>query len=66
MRDTGLLGRLPVGAGLVTFSEVNEARRGIEMINADDEHHRRAARRLAGDRFASDRVLPHLLNRTLR
>ena len=39
--------------------------RGVEAVNADYEEHRRAARALAEDLFASDRVLPELLEKAM-
>jgi hypothetical protein len=61
VEDTGQHDWLPVGEGLLTFRDVPEALRGIEAVNADYERHRRAARRLAEEYFATDRVLPPLL-----
>ncbi len=61
VEDTGLGEWLPVGAGIVTFHDVSSAIGGIESINADYESHRRAARLLAEDYFATERVLPRFL-----
>jgi hypothetical protein len=61
VQDTGLADWLPTGEGVVTIRDLAEAVRGIERINADYERHRRAARRLAEDFFAAERVLPPLL-----
>lgn len=61
LQDTGLRDWLPTGEGIMTFSDVDGARRGIEAICADYPRHRRAARRLAQEYFATDRVLPPLL-----
>ena len=61
VENTGLDDWLPVGEGVVTFRDVPEAVRGIEAINADYDRHRRAARRVAEEFFATDRVLPPLL-----
>ena len=60
--DTGLRDWLPVGDGLVTFSDVGSAAAGVNKINADYERHRRAARKLAENYFAAERVLPSLLD----
>ncbi|HTI97987.1 MAG TPA: hypothetical protein VL527_03710 [Dongiaceae bacterium] len=61
IEDPGLLDWLPIGAGLVTFTDMNTAARGVEQINADYLRHRHAARTLAESVFATDRVLPKLL-----
>jgi hypothetical protein len=61
VEDTGLADWLPVGEGVVTFRNLPGAVRGVEAINADYERHRRAARRLAEEYFAADRVLPPLV-----
>ena len=61
LQDTGLRDWLPVGEGILTFSDVEQAQRGIEKIIGDFPRHRQAARRLAEEYFATDRVLPRLL-----
>jgi hypothetical protein len=61
VQETGLGDWLPIGEGLLTFRDVTEALRGIEAINADYEQHRRAARLLAEEYFATERVLPSLI-----
>ena len=62
IEDTGLHDWLRVGQGVVTFSDRAGALAGIELINSEYARHRRAARRLAEEVFATDRVLPALLN----
>lgn len=62
VQDTGLTSWLPVGQGLLTFTDVREALAGIEDINADYSLHRRAARRLAEEYFAAPAVLSELLH----
>lgn len=61
MADTGLADWLPVGEGLLTFNDPEGALRCVETVNADYARHRRAARRLAEEHFAADKVLPALL-----
>jgi hypothetical protein len=61
IEDTGLADWLPVGEGLLTFTDPESALRCIDGINADYERHHRAARRLAETHFATDKVLPRLL-----
>ena len=65
LQDTGLQGRLAEGRGIVTFSDLEGAVRGVESLNADYEEHRRAARALAEDLFASDRVLPEVIEKAM-
>jgi hypothetical protein len=61
IEDTGLHDWLKVGEGVVTFRNPEEALVGLDRINADYAQHRHAARRLAEEIFATDRVLPALL-----
>jgi hypothetical protein len=66
IEDTGLAGYLPVGEGLLTFTDPESALAGVEQINADYQRHRHAARTLAETHFATELVLPRLLEETLR
>jgi hypothetical protein len=61
IEDTGLADWLPVGEGLLTFRDPDGALRAVEAVNANYQRHRRAARRLAEEHFATDTVLPALL-----
>lgn len=61
VQDTGLSDWLPIGEGILTFSDQKEAANGIAAINADYERHSYAARRLAEEYFDSDKVLSSLL-----
>jgi hypothetical protein len=61
VQDTGLGDWLPLGEGLLVFTELKDALHGIDVINADYEAHRRAARALAESYFAADRVLTRFL-----
>jgi hypothetical protein len=65
LEDTGLEDWLPVGEGVVIFRDLEEARHGVNSINADYERHARTARRLAEEIFAADRVLPPLIEAAL-
>ena len=65
IEDTGLSDWLPVGEGLVTFADLNEAAAAVSRINDDYERHRRAARRIAENIFPAGRVLPALLDMAL-
>jgi hypothetical protein len=59
VQDTGT--RHPVGEGLLTFRTVEEAAAAADRVAADPEGHAQAARALAEERFAADRVLPAFL-----
>ena len=61
IQDTGQGDWLPTGKGVVTFRDVDEALEGIAAINADYEGHRQAARAIAQEYFATEVVLPPLL-----
>ncbi len=58
---TGFSKFYPVGRGLFEYSSLEEALAGIDAIAADYLDHSRAARQLAEEYFASDRVLGSLL-----
>lgn len=58
---TGFEDHLPVGEGLLPFSDVASALEGISAINRDYERHCRAARRIAEDHLDYREVLPPLL-----
>jgi len=63
VQETGITGHLPTGRGLLTFSTLDEAARGIEQINADYAGHCAAARNLAETRFAAPEVMQSILKR---
>ncbi|HXA42101.1 MAG TPA: ATP-binding cassette domain-containing protein [Candidatus Solibacter sp.] len=60
-QDTGFGNILPTGAGLFSFSYIEEAAAAIERIDGDYQNQRRAARRIAEEWFSSDVVLGRLL-----
>jgi hypothetical protein len=60
-QDTGLEGIVPFGEGLLTFSTPEEAVAGVDEISGDFERHGRAAREIAEEHLAAERVLPRLL-----
>lgn len=61
VQDTGLSESLPVGEGLVTFTDLASAVEGARRIRADYDSHARAARQIAETYFASDVVLTRFL-----
>jgi hypothetical protein len=64
VQDTGFSRYLPVGEGLLSFSNLDEAVDGIDRINADYRLHSRRARDLAREHFDARVVLPQLLDET--
>ena len=61
VQDTGFSRNLPVGAGLLTFTTLEEAVAGTDAIAANYEGHCRAARSIAEEYFDSNKVLGTLL-----
>ena len=62
VQDTGFSEHIPVGEGLVAFSNVKEAVNGARRIVENYEQHRAAARQLAEEYFAPERALAPLLD----
>lgn len=65
VQDTGLDNEIPLGKGLVTFKDLNSAIQGVHSINADYKAQQYAARKMAEEYFATDKVLPALLRDAL-
>lgn len=63
LQDTGVSRLLPVGEGYHAFTTPVEAVAACERVIGDCANQQRAARRLAEEFFASDVVLPKLLDR---
>ena len=63
VQDTGLDANLPLGAGLLTFSDLEQALEGAEVIERDYAARCRAARGIAERYLDSDLVLTRLLER---
>jgi hypothetical protein len=59
---TGFSKFYPVGAGLFEFSTTDEVLAAIEAIDADYSGQSRAAREIAAEYFAADRVVSRLMN----
>ncbi len=62
-QDTGFSRNYPTGEGLLAFSTLDEAAAGVEEIEGSYLRHSKAARELAEEYFASDKVLGRLLER---
>jgi hypothetical protein len=58
VQDTGFSDILPTGLGLVAFTTFDEAVAGAEDIVARYDEHAAAARQLAANWFAAERILP--------
>src|SRR5262249_37869792 len=64
-QDTGFGRRLPIGAGLLAFSDADDVVAGLEELERDYDRHRVAARQIAEEHLAADLVLGSLLERLL-
>jgi hypothetical protein len=60
-QDTGLGSRVPTGAGLITFTDLNSAAEAIARVEADYEDQAAAAASFAREHLDSDRVLTRLV-----
>jgi len=60
-QDTGFGNIIPTGEGLFAFTTTAEALAAIETINADYQRHCKAARALAEEYFATQKVAARLL-----
>jgi hypothetical protein len=62
-QDTGFDEVLPTGVGLLGYTDTAGAAAALDAVEADYERHARAARLLAEEHFAAERVLRELLTR---
>jgi hypothetical protein len=62
-QNTGFDQVLPTGAGLLSYTDTATAAAALDAVEGDYEHHARAARELAEQHFAAERVLHDLLRR---
>lgn len=60
-QDTGFTDDVPTGAGLLSFTTLDDAAAGVEAITARPGEHRRAARELAEAHFDAPLVIERLL-----
>src|SRR5206468_9253414 len=61
LQATGFADLLPTGKGLFSVATPEEAAEAIRAIRRDPRLHSEAARRIARDHFAAERVVPSLL-----
>jgi hypothetical protein len=61
VQDTGVGAILPIGRGLLSFTTLDQAVAGIEELRRHYRQHSQAARELAQEYFAADKVLERLL-----
>jgi hypothetical protein len=62
-QDTGFSSNYPTGTGLLSFSTIDEARKGVGEIAGDYAKHCAAAREIAEEYFDSDKVLTQLVDK---
>jgi glycosyltransferase involved in cell wall biosynthesis len=65
VQDTGFASVLPVGEGLIPFTNMEEAAAAIREVEADYARHSKAARAIAEEYFDSDKVLNRLIEESL-
>jgi hypothetical protein len=65
VQDTGFSDRLPTGAGLLSFTDVNSAAAGVADVAAHYDAHCRAAREVCAAHFDSGDVLQSLIERSM-
>ena len=62
VQDTGFADLMPTGEGLIAFSGLEDAVRGIDCVERDYAFHQQAAHELARSHFDSNLVLGDLVN----
>jgi len=60
-QDSGLVGHLPIGRGVLSFATLEQAIAGVEEIQSHYPSHSRAAREIAREHFAAEKVLEKIL-----
>jgi hypothetical protein len=60
-QDTGFGDNLPLGDGLIAFATPDDAVAGVEDVLARPDAHARAAREIAEEHLAAERVVERLL-----
>jgi len=64
--EAGFSDVLPIGAGLLAFSDFDEALAAIEEVNEHYDRHCKAARALAEEYFDARRILPGLIEKAMQ
>jgi hypothetical protein len=64
-QETGFSKFVPVGRGLLAFRDLEEACAAVDAVNRDYEMHRRAARAIAHEYFAAEKVLAEMVRTAL-
>lgn len=62
-QETGFSKFIPTGEGLLSFSNVDEARAAIEDVSSDYERHAKAATEIAHEYFDSSKMLESVVER---
>lgn len=65
LQDTGFSERLPCGEGLFAVTTVDQAAAAIEAVRSDYARHADAARQIAREYLAADRVLSRVVEQSL-
>ena len=65
VQETGFSRHIPTGDGVLAFSTPEEARDAIAELNANPDRHARAAREIAHEYFASEKVLAKFIDDAL-
>jgi hypothetical protein len=62
VQDTGFSELIPTGEGLLAWNTLDEAEKAVREVESNYAFHQRRAREIAGEYFASERVLGDILN----
>jgi hypothetical protein len=65
VQETGFSNVLPSGEGVIGFTKMDEAVRGVREIEGNYEQHSKAARLIAEEYFDSDKVLSRLMEQAM-
>jgi hypothetical protein len=65
VQETGFSRHIPVGEGVLAFSTLEESRAAIAELTANPDRHARAAREIACEYFASEKILAKFIDDAL-